>query len=125
MTTSHKILSIDDSRSVHAFLDRCLTGTTYHLVHALSAKEGIAILKAELNQINLIFLDWEMPEQNGPEAFEEIRRITQTIPVIMITSKNKPEEIQEMLNLGITEYIMKPFTPDILIAKIETVLGEQ
>lgn len=122
MPLSQKILSIDDSRSVHAFLDRCLTGTTYHLVHALSAKDGMTILKAEVNQINLILLDWEMPEQNGPEAFLEIRNITQTIPVIMITSKNRPAEIQEMLDRGITEYVMKPFTPDILIAKIETVL---
>ena len=119
---ANTILSIDDSKAVHAFLNSSCADSPFKLVHALSAKEGLEILRAGLSQIILILLDWEMPEQNGPEAYAEIRRISPVIPVIMVTSKNRPEDIQKMLGNGVSEYVMKPFTPDILLSKIATVL---
>lgn len=125
MEKTKTILSIDDSKAVHAFLDRSLEGSSFKLIHALSAKEGISILNEKKSEISLILLDWEMPIQNGPEALVEIRKSFQSIPVVMLTSKNNPEDIMQMLSSGANEYIMKPFTPDILLFKLEALLTEE
>lgn len=123
MGSSIKILSIDDSKAVHAFLDRTLTGSTHVLVHVLSGKEGLALLAERDNGIQVVLLDWEMPELSGPEVLSEIRKSGNTVPVIMMTSKNDPEDIMKMIQAGASEYIMKPFTPDVVFEKIEAVLS--
>ena len=118
------VLSIDDSKAVHAFIDRSLSATAYKILHALSAKEGLELLHNKKNEIAVILLDWEMPDKNGPELLAEIRKAGIALPVIMLTSKSDTSDIVKMLELGATEYVMKPFTPDILIEKIQNVLGQ-
>ncbi len=123
MANSIKILSIDDSKAVHAFLDRTLTGTNHVLVHAMCGKDGLSKL-AEVNSgIQIVLLDWEMPDLTGPEVLAEIRKSGNQVPVIMMTSKNDPEDIMKMIQAGASEYIMKPFTPDVVLEKIESVLA--
>jgi DNA-binding response OmpR family regulator len=115
------ILSIDDSKAVHAFLDRSLTGTPHKLIHAMDGIEGLEILKKNGSKISVILLDWEMPGLTGPEVLDKIRSFGSKVPVIMVTTKNDPSEMKKVLEAGAVEYIMKPFTPDILIEKIESV----
>ena len=118
------ILSVDDSKAVHSFIDLCIkTHGQYDIIHAMSADEGLSLLAATTRPISLILLDWEMPVKSGPEFLVEIRKKGIETPVIMATSKNSPDDIALMINAGATEYIMKPFTEDILIEKIQTVLG--
>jgi two-component system chemotaxis response regulator CheY len=117
-----KILSIDDSRAVHAFLNQILAETGYEIVHAYNGTEGIQIA-CGVEKFDLILLDWEMPGLTGPEVFIELRKKGVPTPVIMLTSKNEVHEIGEMLEKGASEYVMKPFTQEILIEKINTILG--
>lgn len=117
-----RILSIDDSRAVHAYLTQCLGQTDLKIEHAYSGEEGMGILAADAN-FDLILLDWEMPGLTGPEVLVKIKSIGVEAPIIMLTSKNKVEDITAMLSFGASEYIMKPFTPDILLDKIEAVKG--
>ena len=119
------ILSIDDAKAVHAFLDRSLSecGQGFEFIHALSVKDGLAVLEKAASTISLVMLDWEMPEISGPEGLPMILKKAPGVPVVMVTTKNKPEEILQMLERGASEYIMKPFTPDILFEKLKTVLG--
>ena len=123
MSPLKTILSIDGSEAVHVFLDRCLAGSAFQLIHALSPKEGLNLLKSEGSKIALILMDGEVQEQNGSETLVDIRRISGFVPVILLSSKSSIEDIQRMINSGVAEYVMKPFTPDILLAKIELVLG--
>ncbi len=123
MGSAIKILSIDDSKAVHAFLDRTLAGMDLQLIHVLSGKEGLALLTDQNSGIKVVLLDWEMPELTGPEVLLEIRKMGNTVPVIMMTSKNDPEDIMKMIQAGASEYIMKPFTPDVVIEKINAVLS--
>lgn len=121
-----KILSIDDSRSVHAFLGSLFDPSKSSLAHAYNGLEGIQLLEAKpAPELDLILLDWEMPKLTGIETLERIRAIGIQTPVIMLTSKNDPAEIERALTLGANEYVMKPFTKDILYAKIESVLGRE
>lgn len=124
MSNRKVILSIDDSKAVHAYLDTCFPKEDYELVHAMNALEGISLLKKDPSFCSLILLDWEMPEMTGPEALVAIRKMGVSKPIIMVTTKNNPIEIADMLSKGANEYIMKPFTPDIIIEKVEMVLLE-
>ena len=64
-----------------------------------------------------------MPNLNGPDALQEIKSLGINTPVLMMTSKNAPEDIARVLELGASEYLMKPFTVDILFEKMSFVLG--
>ena len=119
-----KILSIDDSRSVHAYIQQCLLNTECEISHAYNGEEGLRSLEGS-EDVDLILLDWEMPVMTGPEVAASLKKMGNKIPVIMLTSKNAPEDISQMLELGVSEYVMKPFTPDILIDKIEAITGER
>ena len=116
------ILTIDDSKTIHAFLDRCFENTSYKLSHALTASEGLDFIKRDGESVSLILLDWEMPVMTGPELMIKFNELQIKIPVVMLTSKNKPEDITQMLSVGVAEYIMKPFTPEIVLDKIQAVL---
>lgn len=118
------ILSIDDSRAVHAFIDRSLQGTGWKVIHAHSGKEGLDSLAASGGAVKLILLDWEMPDLSGPEVLKRIRAQGIETPVVMLTSKNTISDMQAVMDAGASEYIMKPFTPEILIEKIRATLGE-
>lgn len=114
-----KILSIDDSKSVHAFMSLCLKDTEHILEHAYDGQEGLEIISKK--DFDLVLLDWEMPGMTGPETLVEILKLKPFLKVIMVTTKNQPEDIQRVLNLGAMDFIMKPFTKDILIGKIELI----
>ena len=117
-----KILSIDDSKAVHAYLTECLKASPgVTLEHAFNGAEGLKMVSGA--EFDLVLLDWEMPGLTGPEVLTEIRKANAEVPVIMLTSKNAVGDIENVLSRGASEYIMKPFTADILFAKIESVTG--
>lgn len=118
-----KILSIDDSKAVHAFLKECLKDSGHQLTTAPSGEEGLKVLADSNNQFDLIFLDWEMPGLTGPEVLDKIKAMGIKTPVIMLTSKNDMTDIAGMLDKGASEYVLKPFTRDIILEKIASVFG--
>jgi DNA-binding response OmpR family regulator len=119
----YNILCVDDSRSVHAFLQECLVPVTESIVHVFDGQEAVDRLKLNLHAFDLIILDWEMPRKDGPTTFNELKAMGLVTPVFMLTSKNSPDDILQMIKAGVAEYMMKPFTADIVIEKIRSVLG--
>ncbi len=118
------ILIIDDTKSVHAFMKSILSKSPdIHTFGVFDGKQALEHLKSEKNY-DLILLDWEMPVLNGPSTFQAFVEAGIKIPTMMMTTKNNPEDIQKMLEMGVAEYLMKPFTIDILFAKIESVTGK-
>lgn len=118
-----KILSIDDSKSVHSFLQQCLEPITESIDHVFNGQEAIDKLSANLNAYDIIILDWEMPVKDGPSTFDELKKMGLKTPVMMLSSKNNPLEIMQMLEAGVAEYMMKPFTADIVLEKISQVVA--
>ncbi len=121
------ILSIDDSKAVHAFLDRCLQDPImkgFQFVHTYGVKEGLLKLQELGSKVSLVLLDWEMPELSGFEGLPLILRQNPGLSVIMLTSKNEPNDILKILELGAKDYMMKPFTTDILKEKLTFALGD-
>ncbi len=120
-----KVLIVDDTRSVHTFVKELLkkkSGLVF--TDAFNGQEAIEIVKASKEGFDLILLDWEMPVKTGPESLKELKDLGCASPVVMMTTRNSPDEIMKLLGMGAAEYILKPFTADILIEKIEYACGE-
>ncbi len=120
-----RILMVDDTRSVHAFLKAIFSKVPEtQCQSAMNGSEALSIVNSGA-QFDIILLDWEMPILNGPQTLEALKKANCGIPVMMMTTKNNPQDIQEMIELGACEYLMKPFTPDILIEKLKFILGDR
>jgi two-component system, chemotaxis family, chemotaxis protein CheY len=118
------ILIVDDTKSVHAFVKSLLSQSkNVKTTSVFDGAQAVHLLK-ENSDFDLILLDWEMPNLNGPDAFKQFLAMGITIPTIMMTTKNAEEDIVQMLNMGVSEYLMKPFTVDILFEKIEFASGQ-
>lgn len=119
-----EILIVDDTRSVHAFVKSLLSGATgLATTSAFNGRDAVELLKSG-RKFDVVFLDWEMPLLNGPETLSELKKMGVTAPIVMMTTKSDPDDIRRMLELGVSEYLMKPFTVDILFEKIELVSGK-
>lgn len=119
-----QILIIDDTKSVHAFVKSLLARSAEVVVTSVfNGEEGLKLLQTKTD-FQVILLDWEMPILDGPSTYAEFIKQGIKIPTVMMTTKNKPAEIEKMLMMGVSEYLMKPFTIDILFQKIEYASGK-
>ena len=120
------ILIVDDSKAIHAYMNDCFSETEHVLFHVFDGQEAIdRITNKELPSIDLMLLDWEMPNMSGLECFEALTSSGVKMPTIMVTTKNRIEDIKKMLGAGVNDYIMKPFTGEIILEKIASVLDQE
>ena len=119
-----KVLVVDDSSPIRMILNRMLRDMGYAVLEATHGKEALAQLDANPD-IRLILLDWNMPEMNGIEFLEAIQgrfEGKERPRIIMVTTENEMDKIIQATSKGANEYIMKPFTKEILEEKL-TILG--
>lgn len=118
-----KILVVDDSRMIQALVKETLQGKGIDVLTAENGQVALELLAAQ-SAVDLILLDWNMPVMDGLEFLKQVRasQITRA-PILMMTTENKPDKIQLALENGAVEFIMKPFTDDVLFGKIEMVTG--
>ena len=111
---------VDDSRAVRKLLAQTLRDMGYEVSEAENGRAALAALHARTEPIELILTDWNMPEMNGLELLKELRKGTEfrTVPVVMVTTETELEHMATALEAGATEYVMKPFTRDILADKL-------
>ncbi len=115
-----KILIVDDEAKLRKIVKDFLVKKDYVVLEAGNGEEAMDIIYAD-KKIDLVILDVMMPKMDGWETCKEIRKISK-VPIIMLTAKD--DETDELLgyNLGIDEYITKPFSPKILVARIDAIL---
>lgn len=115
-----KILVVDDEARMRKLVKDFLTRENYIVKEAADGEEAIDIF-FEDNDIDLVILDVMMPKMDGWEVCKEIRQFSK-VPIIMLTAKG--EENDELLGfeLGVDEYISKPFSPKILVARVNAIL---
>jgi len=118
-----RILVVDDSKVIHSYVESILANHGFLMIHVYSGEEALSVMMAKDQDIDLVLLDWEMPGITGPETLKSARDQGFAKPIIMVTTKNKPDDIRHALDQGATDYIMKPFTDDILLGKITAVRG--
>ena len=106
-----KILIVDDSRVVRMAMKKLLSNLEYtNFIEAGDGQEAVEVYKAE--SPSLIIMDIIMPNMNGDEALAKIREQDKDTPVIILSSFAKESKVETCRELGITEFITKPFSPD-------------
>ena len=115
-----KILVVDDESRMRKLVHDFLAKQGYLVLEAENGEEAVDIFFSDKN-IGLIILDVMMPKMDGWQVCREIRQYSQ-VPIIMLTAKS--DERDELLGfeLGVDEYISKPFSPKILVARVEAIL---
>ncbi len=115
-----KILVVDDEARMRKIIRDFLVARNYVVLEAANGEEALDIMYKD-NKIDLVILDVMMPKMDGWETCREIRKFSK-VPVIMLTAKS--DESDELLgyDLGIDEYITKPFSPKVLVARIDAIL---
>lgn len=114
-----KILIADDSSSVRAMLSMLLEQDGYEIIQARDGREGLEA--ATKYTPSIAVLDWEMPHLNGIEVCRRIRESNlNTMYIVMLTSKGESDSVVEGLNAGADDYLVKPFSPAELKARIRS-----
>ena len=115
-----KVLMVDDEERMRKLVKDFLTIKGYRVLEAGDGEEAIDIFFKE-KDISLVILDVMMPKMDGWEVCREIRKNSK-VPIIMLTARG--DERDELLGfeLGVDEYISKPFSPKILVARVEAIL---
>ncbi len=115
-----KILVVDDESRMRKLVRDFLVKKEFEVFEASNGEEALDIFYEEKN-IALIILDVMMPKMNGWEVCREIRE-TSKVPIIMLTAKSDESDELMGFDLGVDEYISKPFSPKILVARVEAIL---
>jgi len=120
-----KFLVVDDSVTMRRIVANSLKSIGYdNFVEAADGKEALSKLNSD-DSINFVITDWNMPEVSGLELVKAIRsnEKTQSLPILMVTTRGLKEDILEALQAKVNNYIVKPFTPQTLREKIEQILA--
>lgn len=116
-----KVLVVDDSKPIFMMVSQMLQDLGHEAIWAENGEDGVAKV-SENGDLGLVLLDWNMPIMDGLQfLMKNEGESFCPCPIVMMTTENKPEKIQEALKHGAMDYIMKPFTADILENKIEMV----
>jgi two-component system chemotaxis response regulator CheY len=118
-----KALIVDDSKTIRMILGKIMREWGYETCEAANGREGLRVIESEKDAITLVLLDWNMPEMNGLEMVKELRQKPEyaAVKVIMVTTETEIDHMVAALQAGANEYVMKPFTKDILHEKLELV----
>ena len=115
------ILVVDDESRMRKLLNDFLATKGYHILEAEDGEKAIEIFEENRNKIKLILLDVMMPKLDGWSVLRKIRQES-NIPVIMLTARGEEQDELFGFELGVDEYISKPFSPKILVARVESIL---
>jgi two-component system chemotaxis response regulator CheY len=117
-----KFLVVDDSSTIRRIIVAALQGAGYTDVDtAADGKEALDKCKAD-SSIDVVLSDWNMPVMNGYDFLVAFRSFNTTAPFLMVTTESEKASIVKAVQAGATNYVVKPFTPEILLEKISVAL---
>ncbi|MEJ2071184.1 MAG: response regulator [Syntrophobacterales bacterium] len=117
-----KVLVVDDFATMRKIVRNILKQIGFEdIIEAEDGNAALRILKGDT--IGLVVTDWNMPNMGGLELLKEIRRDAQTqnLPVLMVTAEGLKENVMVAIKAGVNNYVVKPFTAEVLQEKIETI----
>ena len=118
-----KALIVDDSKTIRMIIRRIVVELGYENCEAGNGVEALKVLEVEKEAVKLVLADWNMPEMNGLDLLKQIRQTPEydSMKVMMVTTETELTHMTSALEFGANEYVMKPFTKDILLEKLELV----
>ena len=115
------ILIVDDEQRMRELIKDFLKQKNYSTLQAADGEEALQIFEKNKNKIKLILLDVMMPKLDGWSVLREIRKDSK-VPIVMLTARGEENDELFGFELGVDEYISKPFSPKILVARVESIL---
>jgi two-component system chemotaxis response regulator CheY len=118
-----RALVVDDSKAMRAILRRMLRDLGYEVLEAVNGREALDCLR-ESGAVDLALVDWNMPEMNGLDFLRAVRKepTYRGMIMMMVTTETEMEKVMEALAMGASEYVMKPFTKEVILEKLQ-ILG--
>jgi two-component system chemotaxis response regulator CheY len=115
-----KAMVIDDSKAIRMILTRSLNKLGYDVCSAGDGKEALTILDQQAPELAFFLVDWNMPEVNGLEFIKRMRcmPLYENVPLMMVTTETEVDQMVKALEAGANEYVMKPFTEEIIADKL-------
>ncbi len=115
-----RALIIDDSKAMRSILGRILREIGFEVVEAANGRDAINRLP-EAGKVDLALVDWNMPEMNGLDFIRAVRadHIYDGVLLMMVTTETETDNVVRALAAGANEYVMKPFTPEVILEKLQ------
>ncbi|MCU0556645.1 MAG: response regulator [Desulfobacterales bacterium] len=124
MDTTIKILIVDDFATMRRILKNILKKIGF--THIIEADDGSNALKVlEKEKVDLVISDWNMPKMTGIEFLKAVRSNTafKDLPFLMVTAEAQKQNIIEAVQAGVSNYVVKPFTEEVITEKLVKILG--
>jgi two-component system, chemotaxis family, chemotaxis protein CheY len=118
-----KFLVVDDSATMRRILINSLQRIGYST--CVEAGDGAEALEKFDPTIEFVITDWNMPNMSGIEFTKALRQVAPSVPILMVTTRSVREDIIAAIQAGVNNYVVKPFTPQVLKEKIDAVLAGQ
>ena len=115
------VLVVDDESRMRKLIRDFLVKNGYEILEAGDGEEALKVFEENENKIQLILLDVMMPKLDGWSVLRQIRQKSK-VPIIMLTARGEEQDELFGFELGVDEYIAKPFSPKILVARVEAIL---
>ncbi len=115
------VLIVDDELRMRKLIKDFLSAKGYSILEAEDGEKALEVFKNNKNKISLILLDVMMPKLDGWSVLRQIRQDSK-VPIIMLTARGEEQDELFGFELGVDEYISKPFSPRILVARVEAIL---
>ena len=116
------VLVVDDESRMRKLIKDFLVQKEFSVIEAEDGEKALEIFNEKQNEIGLILLDVMMPKLDGWSVLRQIRQ-TSKVPIIMLTARGEEQDELFGFELGVDEYISKPFSPKILVARVEAILN--
>lgn len=118
---NNSILVVDDEARMRKLIKDFLVAKGYSIIEAEDGEKALQIFEENQPKIDLILLDVMMPKLDGWSVLRQIRQMSK-VPIIMLTARGEEQDELFGFELGVDEYISKPFSPKILVARVEAIL---
>lgn len=116
------ILVVDDEARMRKLIKDFLIQKNYNIIEAEDGERALKVYEENKAKINLILLDVMMPKLDGWSVLRQIRQDNKSLPIVMLTARAEEQDELFGFELGVDEYITKPFSPKILVARVEAIL---
>ena len=115
-----RALVVDDSRAMRMILRKTLNELGYEVCEAGNGQEALTVLEKEGSSVSLMLVDWNMPVMCGLDLVKAMRSDQRYAPItlIMVTTETEIEHMSQALEAGANEYVMKPFTKEVIADKL-------
>lgn len=116
-------LIIDDSRAMRKILRQIVEPLGFQILEAGHGQEGLELLAEKRSEVEVCLVDWNMPVMNGLDFVKTVRKqeTDQHLKLMMVTTETEPAQMARALMAGVDEFVMKPFTRDILLEKLRLI----